>query len=135
MARFEKRDPKTKEAFVDRILSYDFDGDIRHLGQGDAKLERTGPQSFRITFQSGRTYELVVRIPRDADQPAVVRQGRSGEERSFAPAEGSEEHEVRQEVRPRGRATARAEQPAREEQQEEPVRPRRQYRRRQQATG
>lgn len=131
MARFEKRDPKTKEDFVNRILSYDFDGDIRHLGQGDAKLERTGAQSFRLTFQSGKTFELVVRIPRDEASSHQQVASRGSEERSFSPAEGSDEHEeLKQEVKPRRRASA----PVVEQQEE--VKQRRPYvRRAQQATG
>lgn len=59
------RDPRTKEEFLSRLLSYDFQGDIRQVGEFPASLIRTGPNKLEITFpKSGVTFELVVRRPR-----------------------------------------------------------------------
>lgn len=58
-------DPRTKEEFLDRLLRYDFDGDIRSIGAEPASLVRTGPNSLEISFpKSGKTYELTVHRPR-----------------------------------------------------------------------
>lgn len=79
-----KRDPRSKEELLDRMLSYDFDGDIRHLGAQPASIIRQGPNRLLLAFpDSGKTFELEVHIPR-------------GESRSFAgrgeaPAEPQEE--------------------------------------------
>lgn len=73
------RDPRTKEELLDRMLSYDFDGDIRHLGAEEASLVRTAPNKLLLSFpKSGRIYELVARLPRTENHP------RPAEERSFA---------------------------------------------------
>lgn len=80
MAR--KNDPKTKEQLLDRMMSFDFDGDIRHLGVEPASIVRVSPNTLRLTFpDSGVTYELSVHRPREFSQAAQ----RSGESRSFAP--------------------------------------------------
>lgn len=71
MAR--KRDPKTKEQVLDRILSYDFDGDIRHLGEEPASITRTGPHTLRLTFPaSGTTFDVTVRRPREFAKPRTT---------------------------------------------------------------
>ena len=58
-------DPKTKEQFMDRILSLDFDGDFTELGAYRAKLRRIAPNKFSLDFPAtGQNYELVVRKPR-----------------------------------------------------------------------
>lgn len=75
-----RNDPRTKEAVLDRMLSYDFDGDIRHLGVEPARLTRTARNRMLLTFPtSGITYELTVRRPR-TENP-------KDETRSFAPKE------------------------------------------------
>lgn len=69
MAR-PKRDPKTKEDILNRMLSYDFDGDIRHLGEEPAQITRTGPHTLRLTFPaSGRVFDVSVHRPREFAQP------------------------------------------------------------------
>lgn len=78
MAR--NRDPRTKEELFDRMLSFDFDGDIRNLGEEQARLRRLAPNRLELFFPaSGRVYELAVKIPRD--QPYAHR---GAEARSFA---------------------------------------------------
>lgn len=58
-------DPKTKEQFVDRILSYDFDGDFTALGVYRAQLTRLSPNKFSLKFPAtGQNYELIVKKPR-----------------------------------------------------------------------
>lgn len=84
MAR-PKRDPKTKEDILNRMLSYDFDGDIRHLGEEPAQITRTGAHTLRLTFPaSGRVFDVSVHRPREFAQPRpapVVRQ--PAESRAF----------------------------------------------------
>lgn len=78
MAR--KSDPKTKEQLLDRMLSFDFDGDIRHLGVEPASIVRVSPNTLRLTFpDSGVTFELEVHRPREFSQAArsVAGEGRS----------------------------------------------------------
>lgn len=59
------RDPRTKEEFLDRMLSYDFDGDIRHLGVGEATIQRASANSVWVRFPtSERDYLLTIRLPR-----------------------------------------------------------------------
>lgn len=58
------KSPRTKEEIVNRILSYDFDGDLRHLGP-DIEIERASAQSFYLHCRDiNRTYEVIIRIPK-----------------------------------------------------------------------
>lgn len=109
------RDPQTKREVIDRMLSFDFTGDIRDIGEGKARLERVSPQSFLLTFPSGRTYEFVVRIPRDAGAPLIAertdRVRRAPQERSFSPADGYEPpslEEVQEDKKPQTRRARRS---------------------------
>jgi hypothetical protein len=78
MARM-KRDPRTKEEFLDRILRFDFDGDVRNIGAEPATIVRTGANSLLLTFpDSGVTFELSVHRPREFSHAA--------ESRSFSPS-------------------------------------------------
>lgn len=80
-----KRDPRTKEELFDRMLSYDFDGDIRHLGVEPATIVRTSPNKLLLTFpDSGVTFELEVHRPREFSQAAARAAPRGQESRSFA---------------------------------------------------
>jgi hypothetical protein len=79
-----KRDPRTKEEVLDRMLSYDFDGDVRNVGAEQARLTRTAANKLLLTFPAtGITYELEVHRPRaeNVKQP---------ETRSFAPKSGEQ---------------------------------------------
>jgi hypothetical protein len=116
MARV-KRDPKTKEQLLDRMLSFDFDGDIRHLGEDTASIVRTGANTLLLTFPtSGITFELEVHRPREFSKAVVRSMG--GERRSFAPAgeEGATRRlervtpeEPAEETKPKRRYTRREE--------------------------
>lgn len=65
MSPSRNRDPRTKQELLDRMMSFDFDGDIRHLGAEDAQLKRLAPNRVELRFPaSDRTFELSVRIPR-----------------------------------------------------------------------
>lgn len=65
-----QQDPKTKEALLDRLLSFDFDGDFSGLGEIDAQVIRAAHNRILMVFPaSGQTYELVVRKPRKAKVP------------------------------------------------------------------
>ena len=67
-------DPRTKEQFLNRILSYDFDGDLANLGESKAVISRTAPNKVGVIFPTtGQTYELVVRKPRAKPTRKVVR--------------------------------------------------------------
>lgn len=60
------RDPRTKEEFLDRMLSFDFDGDIRHLGVEAATIQRLGPNALRLKFpDSDQVFDLTVHKPRE----------------------------------------------------------------------
>lgn len=73
------RDPRTKEELLDRMLSFDFNGDIRHLGREPASVVRLGANRLKLAFpDSGRAFELSVHIPRER------------EERSFGPHRSNE---------------------------------------------
>lgn len=76
------RDPRTKEELLDRMMSFDFDGDIRNLGAEQATIVRTAPNRIELRFKD-RTYELQVRIPREEGQ-------RPAESRSFAAEPGDD---------------------------------------------
>lgn len=91
MAPRIKRDPKTKEDILNRMLSYDFDGDIRHLGEEPAQITRTGAHTLRLTFPaSGRVFDVSVHRPREFAQP---RPQAEREERSFKQDEQKEQPE------------------------------------------
>lgn len=114
-----KRDPKTKEQLLDRMLSYDFNGDIRQLGAEPARIERIGANALRLTFPDTDTvFDLTVHRPRE-----FAKVERKAEERSFGGAEQAME---------RRNARVEAEAPA----PEAPApRPRRQSRKRANASG
>jgi hypothetical protein len=85
MARM-KRDPRTKEELLNRMLSFDFDGDIRHLGEEPATVQRQGPNSLLLKFPATNTvFELSVHRPREfaharvAAQPRSFKQERDGD--------------------------------------------------------
>lgn len=81
MAR-AKRDPRTKEEFLDRILRFDFDGDVRNIGAEPATIVRTGANSLLLTFPAtGTTFELSIHRPREFSKAA--------ESRSFQPVGGA----------------------------------------------
>lgn len=81
-------DPKTKEDFVNRLLSYDFNGDFTDLGEEPATVTRVSPYRFAVKFKAtGQNYEIVVRKPRRAkgklrlslkpNRPAIARRPRA----------------------------------------------------------
>lgn len=82
------RDPRTKEELLDRMLSFDFDGDIRHLGKGEASLTRLAANRMLLSFKdSGKTFELSVHIPRGEDRPQETRSFARSNEPPFPHAE------------------------------------------------
>lgn len=59
------RDPKTKEELLDRMLRYDFEGDIRDTGAEKATLKRMGPNRLQLQFpRTGKIFELSIHLPR-----------------------------------------------------------------------
>lgn len=82
-----KRDPKTKEQLLDRMLSYDFNGDIRRLGAEPARIERIGANALRLTFPDTDTvFDLTVHRPRE-----FAKVERKAEGRSFGGAQDAED--------------------------------------------
>lgn len=79
------RDPRTKSELVNRMMSYDFTGDFRNIGEEGVNVVRVASNKVQLHFKaSGQQFELVVR------KPAPTRQGINtravGEiTRSFAP--------------------------------------------------
>lgn len=58
-------DPRTKEQFLNRILSYDFDGDLAHIGESKAVIERITSNRVCVRLPAtGQHYEIVIRKPR-----------------------------------------------------------------------
>lgn len=78
------RDPRTKEELLDRILRFDFEGDIRQIGAETARITRLGPNRLQLEFpKSGVTFELSIHRPREEGRPAPA----TPSERSFASTE------------------------------------------------
>lgn len=91
MAR-TKRDPRSKEDFLDRILRFDFEGDIRQIGAQTASIVRIAPHVLRMTFpESGETFDLTVHKPRSESKAAHA----AGETRSFARDRGEPQGRTR----------------------------------------
>lgn len=58
-------DPRTKEDFVNRLLSFDFNGDFTDLGEDTAIVTRKASYAFTVKFpHTNQKYEVVVRKPR-----------------------------------------------------------------------
>lgn len=58
--------PRSKEELINKLLSYDFSGDIRDLGEG-TQISRVAPNIVRLMFpETGRVFDLTVHIPREA---------------------------------------------------------------------
>lgn len=106
MYQRQARDPRTKEEVLDRMLAYDFNGDVRDIGAETARLVRTAANKLLLHFPvSGRTYELTVRLPR---KEQIAKARTTGEPRSFAPKdETPPKQEVARKTRPSRRVTAR----------------------------
>lgn len=63
------REPKTKSDVLDRMLSIDFDGDLRRLGEG-VRLQRVAPNKVSMIFpETGIHFLLVVQRPRNENAP------------------------------------------------------------------
>lgn len=102
MEGFMSKEPKTKEQFLNRMLSIDFTGDIRDLAADrNITLKRTSANKLALTFQSsGQTFELVVRKPRSPEQIAKMLAkklakagaGKSGRGSRKAPAQQPQQH-------------------------------------------
>lgn len=62
--------PVSKRELINRMLSNDFDGDFRNLGEG-ARVSRVKDHIVEIQFPAiGRTFLLSAHIPRDANGDA-----------------------------------------------------------------
>lgn len=96
-----KRDPRTKEEFLDRLLAHDFSGDVRMVGAAPAQIVRTKANTINLVFpDTGTIFELVVRRPRIV-QPEVAQVARAAEVRSFVGSwretgDGPTEEQVRE---------------------------------------
>jgi hypothetical protein len=60
-----QKPPATKRELLNRLLSADFNGDLRTLGKG-ARVSRVGPSVLEVRFDNiGRTFLLSAHIPRE----------------------------------------------------------------------
>lgn len=86
-----RREPRTKEELLDRMLAHDFDGDLKSVVGEGTSIVREAANKALIHTPTGRSYEIVVRLPRS-------------ENRSFAPTdEGIEDLLAEPAPEPRGR--------------------------------
>ncbi len=91
------RDPKTKADFIDRIMSYDFDGDIRHLGVQNAIIHRVRPHVIRLRFpDTGKEFELAVRLPRSEEAKQKMRSKRTKRQAPRRPRQAQQEDQATQ---------------------------------------
>lgn len=102
---YTRREPRTKEELLDRMLAHDFDGDLKSVVGEGTSIVREAANKVLIHTATGRSYELVVRLPRTEN----------GEHRSFAPVGGADEWRVepepeapRRRQSPEGRHQTRA---------------------------
>lgn len=74
-----KRDPRTKEEFLNRLLSYDFSGDIRDLAiDRNLIIKRAGANVLDLHFPaSDQHFQLVVRKPRTEEALERLRNTRA----------------------------------------------------------
>lgn len=60
-----QKPPVSKRELINRLLSHDFDGDLRHLGEG-ARISRVDANTVEVRFDKiNRTFLLSAHIPRD----------------------------------------------------------------------
>lgn len=72
---FGTREPKTKADFISRMMSFDFNGDIRSLFPAGCVLTRTGTNSIAITsLSTSKKWVLKVSLPRKEEVQAVQEQ-------------------------------------------------------------
>lgn len=108
------RDPKSKPDVIDRILSREFDGDLRRLGENNsAQVERIKKHVIKLAFPStGTVFHLTVHKPR-ADTAASRRRskvrGRARQEELLA----DNDDDMVEEPAPRRAAAARGKQQSR----------------------
>lgn len=76
MPKFEPRAPRSKTEFMNRVLSYDFTGDLRDLFPGGVNLTRVASNSLMLTAKDNpeTRFLLSVHIPRTEEQLAVHRE-------------------------------------------------------------
>ena len=62
---YPQKPPTSKRDLMNRILSYDFDGDIRTLAPG-ASIVRRSPSVLELYFpETNKTFILSIHIPRE----------------------------------------------------------------------
>lgn len=61
-----RKDPTTKANLLDRMMSFDFSGDLRDLAVGrDLRMERIRANAVRLKFgNSGSSFDLTIHKPR-----------------------------------------------------------------------
>jgi hypothetical protein len=61
---YQQKPPQSKRELLNRMLSYDFDGDLRKLGPS-AQISRVNANTLELRFPAtDQTYLLSVHIPR-----------------------------------------------------------------------
>lgn len=75
-----RKDPTTKQNFLDRMMSRDFSGDLADLAVNrDLRYERVKPNVISLRFgDSGQTFEMVIRKPRSPEALAAMRAKAAG---------------------------------------------------------
>lgn len=62
---YVQKAPASKRELINRLLAHDFDGDLRHLGEG-ARVSRVNANTVEVRFENiDRTFLLSAHIPRD----------------------------------------------------------------------
>lgn len=76
MPKFEPKAPRSKSEFMNRILSYDFTGDLREMFPGGVNLTRMASNMLLLTAKDNPEirFLLSVHIPRTEEQLAVHRE-------------------------------------------------------------
>lgn len=77
------RAPRTKTEFLNRILSIDFNGDLRDLFPEGVNVERSRGHSVMLVAKNDpdARFQIVVRKPRTEEQLAAMREKQSAKPR------------------------------------------------------
>ncbi len=74
-----KRDPRTKEEIVNRILSLDFTGNLKDVFKDPelVKLQRLQPHIVRLVTSSGEKFDLTIHKRRTEESNKKLRAARA----------------------------------------------------------
>lgn len=85
------RAPRTKTEFLNRILSIDFNGDLRDLFPEGVNVERSRGHSVMLVAKNDpdARFQIVVRKPRTEEQLAAMREKQTAKPRARRPKRAS----------------------------------------------